>query len=618
MRCAFALSTILSISVAFVPAHGDESASEGPRGAEVLADFDQRGEAAFFIDLEAGAARPDETRLERRARIRRAKDAWLASPSSQGIEVRYDYAASASLFVVAHSRNDLAAVIGDASVRALYVDIPGRGHLEQSVERVGARPLQAEGWIGENRVIAVLDSGIYRAHPDLAGAVIVEKRFLDQGADVGPTAADNEGHGTHIAGILASRGVTTFPGLAPGALLVVVKVLDDEGGGWLSDWTAAVEFVTGLHESRGGPRIEVMNLSFGTNDQFRSVCDTEVPAFYAACRDAVEAGIVVVAASGNSGSLARMALPACYSPVIAVGASSDAASLRIASFTNRNERLSLLAPGLGITSCGIAGGPLTSSGTSQAAPHVAGAVALLAQHGDELDPDQIRDLLVSNGEAVLDDATGLTFSFLDVRRTFDALDLPRLEQYSCEFLPESDSAVLSWTPIDPNAIEGSTLEVWIELGQDSEVLKDVQVSSDAGRLLFAGLDRSIAYFARARVVARRIDGASEQTLTHGVLVRSDLRARATGILVRGDCNADGRIDISDAVRALGYLFLGTEAPACLESCDADVGDALDISDAVFIVGFLFLGGPAPEHPFPTCGVAPVADSSGCASATCAL
>src|SRR5690606_55825 len=116
---------------------------------------------------------------------------------------------------------------------------------------------------------------------------IVEKRFLDQGRDVGNDADDDtaQGHGTHIAGIVASRGVTAPVGIAPDAKLVVVKVLDANALGWASDWAAGVEYVTELHEAPNGITIDALNMSLGTDDQYRDFCDGERPAFALACRD---------------------------------------------------------------------------------------------------------------------------------------------------------------------------------------------------------------------------------------------------------------------------------------------------------------------------------------------
>jgi hypothetical protein len=76
---------------------------------------------------------------------------------------------------------------------------------------------------------------------------------------------------------------------------------------------------------------------------------------------------------------------------------------------------------------------------------------------------------------------------------------------------------------------------------------------------------------------------------------------------RGDCNADGNTDITDAISTLGYLFLGSEEPPCLQACNSDDDASLSISDAISLLGFLFSGGEPPPAPYPDCGVDPTPD-----------
>ena len=80
---------------------------------------------------------------------------------------------------------------------------------------------------------------------------------------------------------------------------------------------------------------------------------------------------------------------------------------------------------------------------------------------------------------------------------------------------------------------------------------------------------------------------------------------------RGDSDSDGNLGMSDAIHLLGHLFLGEEAPSCLDAADANDDAVLDLGDAVHVLQFLFLGGPPPGHPFPACGPDPTADPLGC-------
>lgn len=75
----------------------------------------------------------------------------------------------------------------------------------------------------------------------------------------------------------------------------------------------------------------------------------------------------------------------------------------------------------------------------------------------------------------------------------------------------------------------------------------------------------------------------------------------SSVFLRGDADGDGTVDLADAIRVLGYLFLGEGAPECLDAADADDSDTLEVTDAVRILRHLFVGDVAPESPFPSCG-----------------
>lgn len=122
-----------------------------------------------------------------------------------------------------------------------------------------------------------------------------------------------------------------------------------------------------------------------------------------------------------------------------------------------------------------------------------------------------------------------------------------------------------------------------------------------------------------------LDGATLQpksalpTLAAGAVSRIDATGTEDGgalIHVRGDCSPDLKLNISDPVSILGYLFLGTTTPACLEACDSDDTGKIDISDAVYLLSYLFLGGPAPPAPGPSCGPDPSPVNLGCERSPC--
>jgi hypothetical protein len=108
------------------------------------------------------------------------------------------------------------------------------------------------------------------------------------------------------------------------------------------------------------------------------------------------------------------------------------------------------------------------------------------------------------------------------------------------------------------------------------------------------------------------------TMAAGAAFRLDATGAAGGsVFFRGDCTPDLRIDISDPVQVLGFLFTGGSTPSCLDACDGDGSGALDISDAIYILQFLFLGGPEPPDPGPRCGIDATPSTLGCVQTPCA-
>jgi subtilisin family serine protease len=213
--------------------------------------------------------------------------------------------------------------------------------------------------------VAIIDTGIDKNHPDLVGNIKGGENFVRKGSRLDPNAwGDDNGHGTHVAGIVAATdndiGVI---GTAPTAHLYGVKVLNRNGSGYLSDVIAGIEWAI-------GQRMDVINMSLGTT--------SDVGSLHSAVDKAYAAGIVVVAAAGNSGDTNPdndVIYPARYGSVIAVAAT-DSGNLR-AAWSSDGPEVELDAPGVGILSTYKGGGYRTLSGTSMATPHVSGTAALM-------------------------------------------------------------------------------------------------------------------------------------------------------------------------------------------------------------------------------------------------
>ncbi len=253
---------------------------------------------------------------------------------------------------------------------------------------------------GSGVTIAILDTGIMQLHPEFVGKVIDCKSVF---SGTQSTCEDQHGHGTHVAGIVGGNGaIAAAKGVAPNVNFIIYKVLDSSGSGYFSGIIAAMEYV--INEN-GDPLSRVISMSLGTgpvNPKNAPDCDGYYPPMDAATLAAKEAGVVVVAAAGNSGGRG-VGLPACNSNTIAVAATND--SNNIASFSSRGGPVKdhgISAPGVSIYSsvpptgascCSHPSMYMKLSGTSMATPVVSGSIALLLEEKSDLTWDKIRNTL---------------------------------------------------------------------------------------------------------------------------------------------------------------------------------------------------------------------------------
>ena len=270
--------------------------------------------------------------------------------------------------------------------------------LDVSVPQIGAPDVWKSGYDGTGVKIAVLDTGIDTSHPDVAGKVVAQRNFT---ADA--DAQDHNGHGTHVASTAAGTGAAsdgTYKGVAPGADLVIGKVLNDAGSGLSSDIIAGMQWAV----EQGA---DIVNLSLGAPDTL-GVDPLEEAV------DALSDRALFVVAAGNSGPGATtIGTPGVAETALTVGAVDKQDAL--ASFSSRGPRLEdggvkpdVTAPGVDITAASAEGTRpnlphptpeyVTMSGTSMATPHVAGAAALLAQQHPDWSGQQIKSALVGSAQ----------------------------------------------------------------------------------------------------------------------------------------------------------------------------------------------------------------------------
>ncbi len=229
--------------------------------------------------------------------------------------------------------------------------------------------------------VAVLDSGVQATHPDLAGAVVAGSDRVVAGGD---GTNDQNGHGTHVAGIIGARaqGIGGVGG-APMSTIMTVRVLDANGQGDISQLINGINFAV-------GNGAQVISMSLGGPDTSPSL-QTTVEA-------AIASGVVVVAAAGNDGSCTAE-YPAAYPGVISVAATGQGVDT-LAPFSQHGPDVDLAAPGTNIWSDYLGSTYLSMSGTSMATPFVSAAAALVVAKCPGITPAQVEYRLESTAAPI--------------------------------------------------------------------------------------------------------------------------------------------------------------------------------------------------------------------------
>ncbi|WP_229750665.1 S8 family peptidase [Paenibacillus nasutitermitis] len=226
---------------------------------------------------------------------------------------------------------------------------------------------------GHRIKIGVIDTGVDFSHPDL-------KHSLARGINLLNRAAlphDDNGHGTHIAGtIAAANQLRGMIGVAPRSTVYPVKAFDHNGSAFVSDIIMGIDWCV-------RSRMNIINMSFGMKTRSKSLLHAVTNAF--------NAGIIIVASSGNDGKRKSVDYPAKYPQTISVGATNRLR--RIAPFSNRGIHIDIYAPGEKILSSWLRGKYHEMSGTSMATSHVSGAIALLLAYQPGLAPAEIKAIM---------------------------------------------------------------------------------------------------------------------------------------------------------------------------------------------------------------------------------
>lgn len=310
-------------------------------------------------------------------------------------------------------------------VRRIWHDGKVKAMLDIAVPTVGGDYVQKNGYTGKDMVAAVIDTGIY-PHRDLT---IPENRIIGWVDLVNQAAApyDDNGHGTHIAGIIAGNGASSrgrYRGMAPEAKLVGIKALDSSGSGNISDIIAGIEWVIEYKEQY---QIRAINLSLGATAQSSYRFDPLCRATTAAWRN----GLVVCAAAGNDGpETGTINTPGINPAIITVGNLDDrrtfqAADDQLNASSSRGPTIDnllkpdLLTPGTEINSLRNGRGYRQLTGTSMATAVATGATLQMVQKWPSLRPDEVKQRFITNARSIELEPALQGAGVLNVEQTFE-------------------------------------------------------------------------------------------------------------------------------------------------------------------------------------------------------
>ncbi|MEU3661425.1 S8 family serine peptidase [Streptomyces sp. NPDC032940] len=410
-------------------------------------------------------------------------------------------------------------------LKKLWLDSKVEAQLDRSTRQVHAPEAWAAGYDGKGSKVAVLDTGADAEHPDLAGRVTALKNFTDS-----DSTDDRQGHGTHVLSTVGGSGAASGgkkKGVAPGAELLMGKVLNDSGSGAESWIIAGMEWAV-------GQKADVVSMSLGSQQP----TDCTDPMSVAAQRLAETSDALFVVAAGNSGpSLNTVSSPGCAPGVLTVGAVDRDDST--AWFSSRGPapfthtlKPEITAPGVDISAASAGGRGVyayrSMSGTSMATPHVAGAAAVLKQRHPDWSARQLKAALVSSADSgIPGDVRETGGGRLDVKAATDAtvLGAPAVQGGSYNWPQDASDRTTVDVPYTNTGDEAVRLALGVEgvTGNDGS-----PVRSAVARLG----SRSVTVPAGATVkVPLRIDPATRLADSQYGDVTGRVVAKADGVAV---------------------------------------------------------------------------------------
>ncbi|MCO5102857.1 MAG: S8 family serine peptidase [Burkholderiaceae bacterium] len=385
-------------------------------------------------------------------------------------EARYKTFEFIPFMAMTLTSEELAVLLVDPAIIGIEEDKLNQPSLVESVPIIGGSAAFNMKYTGSGQTIAILDTGVDKAHPFLADKVVSEACYSTTNGTatsvcpggVAASTASGSGvhcalsvtgcaHGTHVAGIAAGKWSSTFSGVAKDAKLIAVQIfsrfpISSCGAGATAECALAYtsDIISGLNRVyalKDSFKIAAVNMSLG-GGKYTSYCDATESSTKTAIDNLVSAKIPTVIASGNDGYSDGISAPGCISSAVSVGSTWDVSGQSnsckgnnlgtsavdsISCFSNSYPNLSLLAPGIWTYSSTPNNTYANYSGTSMATPHVAGVMALLRQDNKNRTPTARTSLLQSTGVSVWDSRNSTAFKRVQVDSALQAQPRPFID-----------------------------------------------------------------------------------------------------------------------------------------------------------------------------------------------
>jgi len=497
----FATSSKRLVSSASHPALGDLTSTNGQQA-------NHRVIVGLDVPLPSPSRRSHAKMQRHRLQIDQAQQAVLQdlSPLKVTSLERFQHL---PYLVLRISEPALRRLANHPRVVSIQEDVIVPPSLIESTSIVGAPEAWSRGYTGDGRVIAVLDSGVDNEHPFLSGKVVAEACFsttdsfdsstslcpASQDIAIGPGSGTNcasniDGcdHGTYVAGAAAGSD-DTRSGVAPESQILSIQVFSRFESSRCSDFGLSspcalsytsdqIQALEHVYELRGDYNIAAANMSLG-NGHFTAPCDPARPGLHEAVEALRSVGIATIAPTGNEGRTDGINAPACISSVVSVASTQDGSNGTtrdaISPFSNTANFVDLLAPGQSITSSSPGGGFANFSGTSMAAPHVAGAWALLKSKRPDASVDEVLAALSTSGRPVEDSRSGNVFPRIQIDDALETTPTLTASVSAGRLAPEATQEVVisaDVADLDPGSYTGRAV---ISSNDPDEPIREIPV-----------------------------------------------------------------------------------------------------------------------------------------------